>query len=229
MPIVRNIAQAEAAFAHADWVEVDGEMVERYRQAAAAERADTFQIPEFPDMPQYQNAVCRGSFALGSACKHCEKCLAELEAMRGFGAKSPLDDVPYMEAQAGGYVYDSKTPLPQVVFTPNPNVHQGLPVAGYKKEQPQWAVDLVNVNKGLEEAVLRQLDHLKTKFSADVDQRQVALARTKLEEAFYHANRAVFQPQRILEGPVSDQADAVLRAVGSNAALSVEALQERNR
>lgn len=75
--------------------------------------------------------------------------------------------------------------------------HDGLPVAGYRA-QPQENVDLVNENKRLEEAVLRQIDkHVRNHGSKDIDQRMVALARTKTQEAFMWLNRAVFQPSRI--------------------------------
>jgi len=74
----------------------------------------------------------------------------------------------------------------------------GLPVAGYKPTQPQWALDLVNENKVLEEKVLRQIDkHTWTANLDGIDQRAVALARTKIQEAFMWLNRGVFQPQRI--------------------------------
>ena len=72
--------------------------------------------------------------------------------------------------------------------------HEGLPVKGYVG-QPQWKVDLVNENKVLEARVLRQIDTHRT--HADVDQRMVALANTKVQEAFMWLNRAAFQPTRI--------------------------------
>jgi len=96
---------------------------------------------------------------------------------------------------------------------------QGLPVAGYKPTQPQWALDLVNVNKALEEAVLRQIDHLKVRYPTEIDQRSVAIAKTQTEDMFMRLNRAIFQPQRILSGPTSDLADKILRACDSKAAL----------
>lgn len=78
-------------------------------------------------------------------------------------------------------------------------VHQGLPVAGYQA-QKDWAVSLVNDNKRLEEQVLRQIDfHKVGPHAQDIDQRAVALALTKVQEAFMWLNRAVFQPKR-LEG-----------------------------
>jgi hypothetical protein len=72
---------------------------------------------------------------------------------------------------------------------------KGLPVQGYKPTQPDWAVALVNENKVLEERILRQIDAHKAR--NDLDQRHVAIARTEIESAFMHLNRAVFQPQRI--------------------------------
>lgn len=76
----------------------------------------------------------------------------------------------------------------------------GLPVAGYKKTQPQWALDLVNRNKVLEEKILRQIDEhvlLNASSDRDIDQRAVSLARTKIQEAFMWLNRGVFQPERL--------------------------------
>lgn len=72
--------------------------------------------------------------------------------------------------------------------------HNPLPVAGYTA-QSERNVALVNQNKMLEERVLRQIDlHAKTE---GLDQRMVALSRTKTQEAFMWLNRAVFQPKRI--------------------------------
>lgn len=75
---------------------------------------------------------------------------------------------------------------------------KGLPVQGYKPTQPQWALDLVNENKILEERILRQIDkHKSGEQSLNLDQRHVAIARTEIEKAFMSLNRAVFQPTRI--------------------------------
>jgi hypothetical protein len=96
---------------------------------------------------------------------------------------------------------------------------KGLPAASYKPTQQQWALDLVNVNKALKEAVLRQIDHLKVRYPTEVDQRSVAIARTQTEDMFMRLNLAIFQPQRILDGPTSEVADQILRAADSKAAL----------
>lgn len=83
--------------------------------------------------------------------------------------------------------------------------HKGLPVHGYQ-EQSDDNVKTVNENQVLEERVLRQLDFMQAR-GTSYDQRMVALARTKIQEAFMWANRAVFQPGRISlpeEGPKDD-------------------------
>lgn len=72
----------------------------------------------------------------------------------------------------------------------------GLPVAGYKPTQSRHLVELVDENKILEEKVLRQIDRHK-EMGAELDQRAIALAYTKMQEAFMWLNRGVFQPQRI--------------------------------
>ena len=77
---------------------------------------------------------------------------------------------------------------------------QGLPVAGYKPTQPQWALDLVNENKVLEERVLRQIERHQAVCAErpqDIDGRGVSIAKTKIQEAFMWLNRAVFQPGRV--------------------------------
>lgn len=73
---------------------------------------------------------------------------------------------------------------------------QGLPVAGYKKTQPPHLIALVNENKVLEEKVLRQIERHKERGN-ELDQRAVALAFTKIQEAFMWLNRGVFQPERL--------------------------------
>lgn len=78
------------------------------------------------------------------------------------------------------------------------NMSPGLPVAGYKPTQPQWALDLVNENKALEERVLRQIEkHAAGEMLNELDQRAVSIARTKIQEAFMWLNRGVFQPGRV--------------------------------
>lgn len=72
--------------------------------------------------------------------------------------------------------------------------HKPMPVQGYTS-QPQWKVDLVNINKNMEERVLRHLDDMGQ--SENVDGRWLAIGRTYIEQAFMAINRAVFQPQRI--------------------------------
>lgn len=71
--------------------------------------------------------------------------------------------------------------------------HQALPVQGYTT-QSDARVRAVNINKALEERVLRRLDELKN--DETVDQRWLAIGRTELEKAFMAVNRAVFQPGR---------------------------------
>lgn len=76
----------------------------------------------------------------------------------------------------------------------NGQMHNGLPVSGYQAQSDD-KVAVVNVNKALEERVLRQIDFLKD--YSGVDQRWLAIGRTQLEQAFMAINRAVFQPSRI--------------------------------
>lgn len=72
--------------------------------------------------------------------------------------------------------------------------HLGLPVHGYQAQSAD-KVAVVNVNKELEELVLRQLDKMKR--TPEFDQRMIAKAFTDVQQAFMWANRAVFQPARI--------------------------------
>lgn len=72
-----------------------------------------------------------------------------------------------------------------------------LPVVGYT-DQKDTTVDVVNENKILEELVLRRIDNI-AKSGDFADQRCVALARTKVEEAFMWLNRGIFKPQRITD------------------------------
>lgn len=72
--------------------------------------------------------------------------------------------------------------------------HQGLPVAGYKPQSNE-NVTLVNVNKQLEERVLRQIDELAK--TPGVDGRWLAIGKTAIENGFMAVNRAVFKPGRV--------------------------------
>ncbi len=72
--------------------------------------------------------------------------------------------------------------------------HTPLPVAGYTSQSDD-KVATVNINKQIEESILRRLDDLKDR--TDIDQRWLAIGRTDLEKAFMAINRAVFQPQRV--------------------------------
>lgn len=72
--------------------------------------------------------------------------------------------------------------------------HSGLPVAGYRP-QTEEKVATVNVNKQIEEQVLRRLDLLKDE--PGIDHRWLAIGRTAIEQGFMAINRAVFQPERV--------------------------------
>jgi hypothetical protein len=72
--------------------------------------------------------------------------------------------------------------------------HAGLPVHGYRP-QPASNVDTVNINKQIEETLLRRLDDLAKR--EGIDQRWLAIGRTHIEQAFMAINRAVFKPERV--------------------------------
>lgn len=70
----------------------------------------------------------------------------------------------------------------------------GLPVAGYRAQSDD-NVAVVNVNKEIEERVLRILGDLKAR--PGIDGRWLAIGRTHIEQGFMAVNRAVFQPGRV--------------------------------
>lgn len=72
--------------------------------------------------------------------------------------------------------------------------HKGLPVAGYQP-QSNDKVSQVNVNKRVEEQVLRILDALAA--DPDTDKRWLAIGRTSIENGFMAVNRSVFKPARV--------------------------------
>jgi hypothetical protein len=74
--------------------------------------------------------------------------------------------------------------------------HTPLPVSGYTA-QSQAKVDEVNINKRLEEVVLRRLDDMKGMSPDFVDARWLAVGRTHIEEVFMAINRAIFRPERV--------------------------------
>lgn len=106
--------------------------------------------------------------------------------------------------------------------------HTDETVIGYAP-QPQYKIDLVNQNKVLEAYVLDQIakltDHARIS-PKDVDARSVALAKTKIEEAFMWLNRAIFQPTQVrvpapsMVDPSGTAADAPMgTGVGSISSL----------
>ena len=72
--------------------------------------------------------------------------------------------------------------------------YKGLPVAGYRPQSVQ-NVEAVNLNKQLEENILRALDALAT--SDAVDKRWLAVGRTHIEQGFMAVNRSIFKPSRV--------------------------------
>jgi hypothetical protein len=102
--------------------------------------------------------------------------------------------------------------------------HPGLPVAGYAPTQSAAAVAAVNLNKELEELVLRRLDEMVTMevdkdalgLPVSVDKRWLAIARTHIEQGFMAMNRAIFQPGRV-EGPLEKTQDYVMIGPGMGA------------
>lgn len=74
------------------------------------------------------------------------------------------------------------------------DLHQGLPVHGYKPQTPE-NVDLVNANKLVEEGIMRTLDQLWERDG--IDKRWLAIGRTHIETGFMAVNRAILQPKRI--------------------------------
>lgn len=79
----------------------------------------------------------------------------------------------------------------------NEKIHTPPPVQGYKPLS-QRKIDEVNINKQLEETVLRRLDDLaRLHGERFVDERWLKIGRTHIEQAFMAINRAIFQPERI--------------------------------
>lgn len=72
--------------------------------------------------------------------------------------------------------------------------HEGLPIPGYVA-QSTVALDLVSVNKRIEEECLRVLDRLAE--NPDTDKRWLAIGRTAIENGWMAVNRSVFRPTRV--------------------------------
>lgn len=73
-------------------------------------------------------------------------------------------------------------------------MHTSLPVHGYQPQSTS-SVDKVNINKIIEEEVLRRLDDLA--LDEAIDKRWLAIGRTAIEQAFMAINRSIFKPERI--------------------------------
>lgn len=74
--------------------------------------------------------------------------------------------------------------------------HKPLPVLGYTS-QNQRNLDQVNLNKQMEERVLRRIDACYRDQEIEAEPRDIALAKTHIQIAFMWLNRAVMKPQRI--------------------------------
>lgn len=72
--------------------------------------------------------------------------------------------------------------------------HKPMPVHGYTP-QSSFSIDLANKIKEQYERTQRVLDHLRT--LPEVDQRDVSIAITELENSSMRAVRAVFKPKRV--------------------------------
>ncbi len=68
------------------------------------------------------------------------------------------------------------------------------PVKGYTNQSADKVAE-VNINKELEERVLRRMDDLL--HIEGIDGRWLAIGRTHIEQAFMAINRAVFKPGRV--------------------------------
>lgn len=79
-------------------------------------------------------------------------------------------------------------------------------VTGYRKQTPE-ALEQVNIIKDCERDIAAMFARLLAS-DVEVDPREVSIARTHFEDAFMHANRAVFRP----EDPIGDAVAAGLRA-----------------
>jgi hypothetical protein len=72
--------------------------------------------------------------------------------------------------------------------------HKPMPVKGYTNQSDQ-NIALVNQNKRIEEAVLRQLDLIAN--VQGVEARWLAVGRRHIEQGFMEVNRSIFKPNRI--------------------------------
>jgi hypothetical protein len=72
--------------------------------------------------------------------------------------------------------------------------HKPMPVKGYTTQSEQ-NIALVNQNKRIEEAVLRQLDLIANVEGADP--RWLAVGRRHIEQGFMEVNRSIFKPVRL--------------------------------
>lgn len=106
-----------------------------------------------------------------------------------------------------GEFYPCRDSVFQATYLPASEAVKGLPVSGYRPQNPE-NIRLANVNKAIEEQVLRVLDGLAGR--TDVDKRWLAIGRTHIETGFMGVNRAVFQPGRVsLPGDVPSLNDAM--------------------
>lgn len=115
------------------------------------------------------------------ASKECCMCGDRVDAHGTGSGHSPVSEWDY-------YAYQEEEAMKE---------HEGLPVAGYKKQSDE-NVQLVNSFKQDEERLLRKLDALVlSEGPVTVNTRWLSIGRTHLEQAFMAINRSIFRPDRV--------------------------------
>lgn len=84
-----------------------------------------------------------------------------------------------------------------------------MSILGYS-EQPENLIEQVNRNKINEEALLRALESIASRYS--LDERWFSIARTHFEQGWMAFNRALMKPKRLTDDELKA---GVLKMIGS--------------